>query len=685
MPDTDLPDTDVSLTSSGASRPVVPDLTQPQQRAILRAASELVASAVFGDLREIGDPTLDGAARLPVRGCFLTIRRAGRLRACCGAVGPPTPLRDALVEAAIATATRDVRMPRISPSELRRLELTVALLHSVRPVEARGEARRGQVVVGRHGLQIDRGPARGLLLPSVATENDFDAEHFLQQVCLKAGLSPTAWKADDAQLGTFEAVTVTGPLDDEVLASMGEPPPALLGPDDLRRLAAACRDNVLALRRGATPTYYLPDCPDGTVEGITLWLHLPGYHPAPRIGQLSIRPGLPLQATLVELAQMAVHMLARGGFGSEDLDALRVGMAVLDDPAMQGTVAAPDLEGLDPSSRAVLVIEQGKSAWVFDPHRTPRELVDAAGREARVVAPEVASVTSLRTVSTEVPAVVARVDQPREGDAVRPAAVAGLFYPGDPADLKRLVQGFFSDPPPAKRRCAAVMVPHAGLAYSGPIAAAVFERAVIPETVLVIGPKHTRMGVPWAVAPQETWSIPGQSVPSDPQLARALADAVPDVQLDAAAHAKEHAIEVELPLIAHAAPDARVVGLVIGGGDLDHCLKNAAALADWLRDRIDRTLLVISSDMNHFANDAETRRVDRMALDALATLDPEHVYRVVRGENISMCGLIPAVFVLETLRRLDRLNTCEQLGYGTSGDTTGDRNRVVGYAGLLFA
>ncbi|MFV2068978.1 MAG: AmmeMemoRadiSam system protein B, partial [Pirellulales bacterium] len=146
----------------------------------------------------------------------------------------------------------------------------------------------------------------------------------------------------------------------------------------------------------------------------------------------------------------------------------------------------------------------------------------------------------------------------------------------------------------------------------------------------------------------------------------------------------EHAIEVELPLIAHAAPNARVVGLVIGAGDLDRCLENAAALADWLRDRIDRTLLVISSDMNHFASDAETQRVDRMALDALATLDPEQVYRVVRGENISMCGLLPAVVVLETLRQLDRLKTCEEVGYGTSGDTTGDRNRVVGYAGLLF-
>ncbi|MFV2068575.1 MAG: AmmeMemoRadiSam system protein A, partial [Pirellulales bacterium] len=234
-----MPVTDGPSKSSDAPRQFVPDLSESQRRAILRSASELVTSAVFGRETEISDASLDGAARLPVMGCFLTIQRAGRLRACCGSIGRSTPLRDALIEAAVTTATRDIRMPRISPRELGRLDLTVALLHSVRPVEARGESRRAEVVVGRDGLQIARGPTRGLLLPSVATEHDLDVEHFLQQVCLKAGLSPTAWKADDTELATFEAVTMSGPLDDEVVASTGEPPPALLGPEDLRRLGIA--------------------------------------------------------------------------------------------------------------------------------------------------------------------------------------------------------------------------------------------------------------------------------------------------------------------------------------------------------------------------------------------------------------------------------------------------------------
>ncbi len=103
-----------------------------------------------------------------------------------------------------------------------------------------------------------------------------------------------------------------------------------------------------------------------------------------------------------------------------------------------------------------------------------------------------------------------------------------------------------------------------------------------------------------------------------------------------------------------------------------------------LRRREDRPLLLISSDMNHFAADAETRRLDGLALAALETLDPQEVYRVVRRNHISMCGVLPAVIVLETLRRLGGLTRAERVGYATSADAGGDPGRVVGYAGMLF-
>jgi AmmeMemoRadiSam system protein B len=206
----------------------------------------------------------------------------------------------------------------------------------------------------------------------------------------------------------------------------------------------------------------------------------------------------------------------------------------------------------------------------------------------------------------------------------------------------------------------------------------------IPDSVIVLGPKHTPHGVEWAVAPQQAWSIPGATIASDPELARRLVEAIPGLQLDAAAHQQEHAIEVELPFLAKLAPHARVTGIAIGGGNLARCREFAAGLVKCLQGEGRQPLLVISSDMNHFASDAENRRLDEIALSALETLDPERLYETVRKNHISMCGLLPAVIVLETLRLMNMLSRSQRVAYATSADVSGDRSRVVGYAGMLI-
>jgi AmmeMemoRadiSam system protein B len=283
-----------------------------------------------------------------------------------------------------------------------------------------------------------------------------------------------------------------------------------------------------------------------------------------------------------------------------------------------------------------------------------------------------------------VPVTVANVPRPQAGPSLRPPAVAGAFYPRDDRELALLVDELLGHSQPPKRPWKAAMVPHAGLKYSGRIAAAVLQRIEMPDTILVLGPKHTRQGVEWAVAPHETWSLPGRSLPADPNLARELCAAIPDLELDALAHADEHSIEVELPFIARLAPRARVVGIVLGGGGYERCCQFATGLAGVLRARGERTLLIISSDMNHFASDEATRRLDEMALAAIAHLNPQELHDTVRAHHISMCGVLPAVIVMETLRQLGQLKKCHRIGYATSGDVTGDRARVVGYAGLLF-
>jgi AmmeMemoRadiSam system protein B len=236
----------------------------------------------------------------------------------------------------------------------------------------------------------------------------------------------------------------------------------------------------------------------------------------------------------------------------------------------------------------------------------------------------------------------------------------------------------------AREPWAAAMVPHAGWVYSGRLAAATLSRVQIPSQVIVFCPKHRPGGAEWAVAPHQTWSLPGVQVASDAELARHLAQSITGLELDAAAHRQEHAIEVQLPILARLAPQARVLGITIGGGEPASLGRFAEQLAQAMSALPERPLLVISSDMNHYAGLAETEELDRQALDAIRALNPERLYQTVTQKRISMCGMLPAVIVMQTLRRLGALNQCDVVGYTTSAEASGDRSRVVGYAGVLF-
>ncbi|MGH7134321.1 MAG: AmmeMemoRadiSam system protein B, partial [Pirellulales bacterium] len=662
-----------------------PELTAEQKQTLLRAAARVVAATATGRPITLTDAGLDPFGAVPVLGAFVTLRRNRRLRSCCGAMSDSVNLAHAVFHAAVRSTIDDHRFPAVTPHELAYLDLDVWVLHTQRQVTVLGEARREVVTIGKHGLQIAAGDRRGLLLPGVAVENNLDAESFLQQVCLKAGLHPTAWKDDHTVLSTFEGEMVDGELHQFLDGHAVDGATALrLMPADLTGLADFCLGNIWAALSGATPSYYAFGVSDDNVHGIALSLEDAKGNAWLQSTQLSLRKLMPLQSSLFAQSQEIGRALAGRGFAAGRLAELRLKLAILYDPAMHGSVAAPDLRGFDASRQSLIVAEANKSAVVFDQEGLPDVSLALARKLARVTLPENAAIYSAVTLSNVTRLTVASVPAPQPGARVRPAAVAGTFYPSDADELAGLVDDMLSGPPITPEVWPAVMTPHAGLKYSGRLAADVLRRVVIPERVIVIGPKHTSLGVERAVAPHESWSIPGAVIPADPEMARDLVEAIPGLQLDAAAHQQEHAIEVELPFIARLAPHARVTGIVIGSGNLARCRDFADGLAACLQNRPGSTLLVISSDMNHFANDTETRRLDELALAAMESLDPEALYDVVRRQHISMCGLLPAVIVMETLQRLGGLNRIHRVGYATSGDITGDRTRVVGYAGMLL-
>lgn len=679
------PDAMLSADPTAAAAPAPrPQWTLEQQQAILAAAAELIEAAVLGRGASITDPTLAGAARQPVSGAFVSLKRRGHLRSCCGGlVDQPLPLGRALHDAAVRTALDDPRFPPLSPSELDHLEMEVWVLYHPQAVQARGEDRVHAVVTGgKHGLVVSRGEARGLLLPGVAAENQWDSRRFLEQVCVKAGLHASLWKDEATELQTFEGDSIRGRLP-LARPDVVVPAPALFSPEELATFVRFCRDNIVLHLYRATPNYYLHGAPDGQVQGLVLTVGRPGNGRGTTLSQIVLRPGVPLQATLFNLTQGAAQALLSQGLRESEIEELTVDLAILADPAMHGTVDDPDLAGMEAGDRAVLVLERAKSGLVFDPSRSAEGLVAEAARQADVRHPEQATVFSLRAVTTRMPVLVSTAPTPVRGPAVRSPAAAGRFYPAEPNALSAMVTELLGNKP-TPEPWAAALVPHAGLLYSGRLAAQVLKRLQYPKTMIVIGPKHTTAGMDWAVAPQQTWVFPGGGLEADFVLARQLSQAIPGLELDAAAHQHEHAIEVELPFLARLAPESRVVGIALGNASLDQCRQFAEGLAGVLRKREDRPLLLISSDMNHFATDAETRRLDALALSQLERLDPEGLYETTTQNHITMCGMIPAVIVLQTLRQLGALHQAEHVGYATSADVNGDTSRVVGYAGMLF-
>jgi AmmeMemoRadiSam system protein B/AmmeMemoRadiSam system protein A len=655
-------------------------MSSEQRAAIVDASWEYVSAAILKRPARVADPGLAGASDVPLAGAYVTLKRGGHLRACTGLLGRPVRLADAVRQAAFHTATDDRRLPPISPTELPYIVLSVNLLFGLRPVPALGRDRVAALEVGKHGLRVHRGQAGGLLLPGVATEHGWDSETFLRHVCRKAGLPSTAWEDDGTSLYTFMSVEFGRPLGAALPEGAGADGPSTA---ELRDLAAHARANVLAMAQGMTANHYAAGVPDGNVAGLALTIGGP-FPGAPwHLVQLALRPGVALQATLYSLCESAARSLPAD---PRLLGAVRVGLTILSDPALHGNVADPDLRGLHPAARALLAVDGDRSAWVFSPSSAAERLLELTCERLELNNPSRASLYSLAARSTESEVIFDTVPRPSTApqSGARPAAVAGKFYPSDPAELTRLVDVLLQASDRAPGRWPAAMVPHAGLAYSGKVAAAVFNRLEIPGLVLVIGPKHTRVGVDWAVSPHAAWSVPGASLASDPELIRALAGAIPGLRLDAAAHRNEHAIEVELPFLGRLAPGSRVVGVALGSGDWAHCRQFAEGLATVIRGLPEPPLLLISSDMNHFATDRENRLLDETALRALETLDPEHLLETVTEHDISMCGVIPAVIVMETLRLLGSLSRFERVSYATSAEATGETGRVVGYAGVLL-
>ncbi len=268
---------------------------------------------------------------------------------------------------------------------------------------------------------------------------------------------------------------------------------------------------------------------------------------------------------------------------------------------------------------------------------------------------------------------------------VRHPAVAGRFYPRDPKDLSTEVRSYLSQT--SKRqpvRAIGCLVPHAGYMYSGHVAGAVFAELEIPPLCLVLCPNHTGVGRALAIMSEGGWETPLGNVPIDHAFADALKRRCPLLHEDSTAHRNEHAAEVELPFLQMRQPKLKFVPIALGTGQFEALEQLGEAIADVIAAQQNPVLIVASSDMNHYESDAITRVKDYSAIEPILALDARALYGVVTQQNISMCGFGPAVAMLTAAKRLGATSAV-LVKYATSGDVSGDRDLVVGYAGVVVS
>jgi MEMO1 family protein len=269
---------------------------------------------------------------------------------------------------------------------------------------------------------------------------------------------------------------------------------------------------------------------------------------------------------------------------------------------------------------------------------------------------------------------------------LRLPAVAGQFYPGNATELSLLVEKYTKqETHQEKVKVRACLVPHAGYLYSGGVAGAVFARIALPKRILVLGVRHHPRGKPFAILSEGAWRTPLGDVPIETALANRLLRWCPALREDSVAHSKEHSLEVELPFLQVLSPGFTFVPVAIGTLRYEELQETGEGIAQALEEAGEEILIVTSSDMNHYEDDDTTRRKDGKAIDCLLKMDAKGLYDVCRAEHISMCGLGPAVAMLTAMNRLGAKKKAELVRYATSGDVSGNRNEVVGYAGMTFA
>lgn len=276
-------------------------------------------------------------------------------------------------------------------------------------------------------------------------------------------------------------------------------------------------------------------------------------------------------------------------------------------------------------------------------------------------------------------------ESPAKAQEVRPPAVAGAFYPADASELSPLVQGYLDRVPRGATpgKIVGIVAPHAGLIYSGPVAAYAYKQ--LPgadfKTVVLVGPSHYVDFKGVSVYDRGAWKTPLGEVKIDTALAKEILAQNSAFTFYPEAHRQEHSLEVQLPFLQKVLPAASIVPLVMGRQDQATVEALAQALSKVLKDK--PVLLVASSDWSHYHPAAKASALDQKGLECVEKLDGSLLMTRLHNGYTQACGGGPVAAVLMAAKALGADHST-LLKYGDSGDITGDKQSVVGYAAVIL-
>jgi len=279
-------------------------------------------------------------------------------------------------------------------------------------------------------------------------------------------------------------------------------------------------------------------------------------------------------------------------------------------------------------------------------------------------------------------------------DFIREPAVAGTFYEGTKEALSQQIEDCYTHylgPGKAPRLSSkkegnilGLVSPHAGYAYSGPVAAWGFYEVIksqVPEVVIILGPNHRGFGASIAISAKGKWKTPLGENQIDEELAKKIVNLSSLVRFDEKAHQREHSLEVQLPFLQYSYGGSfRIVPICMMEQDRSTACNLGEVLSQVLKGK--NSLIIASTDFTHYQPNDIAERQDKKALTTILSLSPEELGRVVSRYRISMCGPGPVMAML-TATSLLGAKKARLLKYATSGDITGDYEAVVGYASVV--